>query len=95
MQVDVPSDSSYLHYSHTSCGCEWGCRSSKSAAKVGRIHTPHGVIDTPGFVAVGTNAALKAVDIPWADAGAASFNRGEGKRRGGEGAEEQFHLREW
>ncbi|GAB4820870.1 hypothetical protein N2152v2_007916 [Parachlorella kessleri] len=43
-------------------------RSSKSAAKVGRIHTPHGVIDTPGFVAVGTNGALKAVDIPWADA---------------------------
>ena len=36
---------------------------------MGRIHTPHGVIDTPGFVAVGTNAALKAVDGPWADAG--------------------------
>ena len=36
-------------------------RSSKSAARVGRIHTPHGVIDTPGFVAVGTNGALKAV----------------------------------
>lgn len=43
-------------------------RSKKSGAKVGRIHTPHGVIDTPGFVAVGTNAALKAVDGPWADA---------------------------
>lgn len=37
---------------------------------MGRIHTPHGIIDTPGFVAVGTNAALKAVDGPWADAGA-------------------------
>jgi queuine tRNA-ribosyltransferase len=36
-------------------------QSSKSAARVGRIHTPHGVIDTPGFVAVGTNGALKAV----------------------------------
>lgn len=35
---------------------------------MGRIHTPHGIIDTPGFVAVGTNAALKAVDGPWADA---------------------------
>jgi hypothetical protein len=44
-------------------------RSSKSGAKVGRIHTPHGVIDTPGFVAVATNAALKAVDGTWADAG--------------------------
>ena len=46
-------------------------QSSKSAARVGRIHTPHGVIDTPGFVAVGTNAALKAVDSSWADAGLA------------------------
>lgn len=42
--------------------------SKKSGARVGRIHTPHGVIDTPGFVAVGTNAVLKAVDGPWADA---------------------------
>lgn len=42
--------------------------SKKSGARVGRIHTPHGVIDTPGFVAVGTNAALKAVDGLWADA---------------------------
>ena len=32
------------------------------APQVGRIHTPHGVIDTPGFVPVGTNAALKHVD---------------------------------
>ena len=37
--------------------------SSKSGARVGRIHTPHGIVDTPGFVAVATNAALKAVDI--------------------------------
>ena len=33
-----------------------------SAARVGRIHTPHGIIDTPNFVAVGTNATLKALD---------------------------------
>lgn len=33
-----------------------------SRARVARIHTPHGIIDTPGFVAVGTNGALKAVD---------------------------------
>ena len=38
-------------------------QSSKSQARVGRIHTPHGVIDTPGFVAVATNAALKGVDF--------------------------------
>ncbi len=36
--------------------------SSKSSARVGRIHTPHGIIDTPGFVAVGTNATIKALD---------------------------------
>lgn len=36
--------------------------SSRSGARVGRIHTPHGIVDTPGFVAVGTNAALKAAD---------------------------------
>jgi queuine tRNA-ribosyltransferase len=37
-------------------------QSKKSAARVGRIHTPHGIIDTPNFVAVGTNATLKAID---------------------------------
>lgn len=37
-------------------------QSSKSRARVGKIHTPHGIIDTPNFVGVGTNAALKAVD---------------------------------
>jgi len=37
-------------------------QSKKSRARVTKIHTPHGVIETPAFVAVGTNAALKAVD---------------------------------
>lgn len=37
-------------------------QSKKSGARVGRIHTPHGVIDTPNFVAVGTNGTLKAID---------------------------------
>ena len=37
-------------------------RSKRSRARVGRIATPHGIIDTPGFVAVGTNATLKALD---------------------------------
>jgi hypothetical protein len=31
-----------------------------SRARVGRIHTPHGVIDTPCFVPVGTNGADSA-----------------------------------
>ena len=43
-------------------------QSKKSQARVGRIHTPHGTIDTPGFVAVATNAALKGVDFRDADA---------------------------
>lgn len=42
-------------------------QSSRSQARVGRIHTPHGIIDTPGFVAVATNAALKGVDFRTAD----------------------------
>lgn len=37
-------------------------QSKKSAARVGKIHTPHGIINTPCFVPVGTNAAVKAVD---------------------------------
>ncbi len=41
--------------------------SKKSRARVGRIHTPHGIIDTPSFVAVGTNGTLKAVDNKMVD----------------------------
>lgn len=37
-------------------------QSKKSKARVGRIHTPHGVITTPNFVAVGTNSTIKALD---------------------------------
>ena len=37
-------------------------QSKKSKARIGKIYTPHGVIDTPGFVAVGTNGTLKALD---------------------------------
>ena len=41
--------------------------SKKSNARVGKIYTPHGVIDTPNFVAVGTNATLKALDTHTVD----------------------------
>lgn len=41
--------------------------SKKSRARVGRIITPHGIIDTPSFVAVGTNATLKALDAATVD----------------------------
>lgn len=37
-------------------------QSTKSRARVGQIITPHGIIDTPGFVPVGTNGAMKAID---------------------------------
>lgn len=37
-------------------------QSTKSRARVGRIHTPHGIIETPNFVAVGTNGTPKALD---------------------------------
>ncbi len=37
-------------------------RSSRSRARLGKIHTPHGIIETPNFVAVGTNGTLKAID---------------------------------
>ena len=37
-------------------------QSKKSRARVGQIITPHGIIDTPNFVAVGTNGSLKALD---------------------------------
>lgn len=42
-------------------------QSTKSNARVGRIHTPHGYIDTPAFVAVATNAALKGIDFQQLD----------------------------
>lgn len=37
-------------------------KSKISSARVGRLHTPHGIIDTPNFVAVGTNGTVKALD---------------------------------
>lgn len=36
--------------------------STKSKARIGRIYTPHGIIDTPNFVGVGTNGTIKALD---------------------------------
>lgn len=42
-------------------------RSKKSKARVGRIHTPHGIINTPNFVAVGTNSTIKALDSALVD----------------------------
>ena len=43
-------------------------QSKRSQARVGRITTAHGVIDTPNFVAVGTHATLKCLDSKMVDA---------------------------
>ncbi|GFH58934.1 queuine tRNA-ribosyltransferase [Chaetoceros tenuissimus] len=43
-------------------------QSTKSMARVGRIITPHGIIETPSYVPVATNAALKGVDFRNLDA---------------------------
>ena len=32
-------------------------------ARVGRFHTPHGVVDTPRFMPVGTAATVKGISI--------------------------------
>ena len=42
-------------------------QSRKSRARVGRIHTPHGIIDTPNFVPVGTNGTIKSVQSDLVD----------------------------
>jgi hypothetical protein len=44
-------------------GYELVYQSKISGARVGKIHTPHGVVDTPGFVPVATIAAQKGVTI--------------------------------
>ncbi|MBM3207581.1 MAG: tRNA-guanosine(34) transglycosylase [Chlamydiae bacterium] len=46
---------SYFYFEHIHT-------SKRSRARVGKIHTPHGVIDTPNFVGVGTHGTLKTLD---------------------------------
>jgi len=41
--------------------------SKRSSARVGRIYTNHGIIETPSFVPVGTNATLKCIDSSMAN----------------------------
>ena len=36
-------------------------RSSENGARLGRVHTPHGVFDTPAFMPVATAAAMKGL----------------------------------
>lgn len=37
------------------------CKSKKSKARTGKLHTAHGTIDTPAFMPVGTQGSVKAV----------------------------------
>lgn len=39
-------------------------RASEGKARAGVLHTPHGVIETPAFVAVGTKGTVKGVGVP-------------------------------
>ncbi|MFN7806006.1 MAG: tRNA-guanine transglycosylase, partial [Planctomycetaceae bacterium] len=36
---------------------------SHTAARLGRLETPHGVVDTPAFMPVGTLATVKGVTV--------------------------------
>ena len=33
----------------------------QSGARLGRLHTPHGIIETPVFMPVGTQASVKGI----------------------------------
>lgn len=33
----------------------------QSGARLGRLHTPHGIIETPTFMPVGTQASVKGI----------------------------------
>lgn len=57
----------YTHHMETQFRFELIHQSKKSRARVGRIHTPHGIIDTPNFVGVGTNATMKSLDSKQVD----------------------------
>ena len=38
-------------------------RSDKSRARLGRVHTAHGVIETPAFIFCGTKANVKGITV--------------------------------
>ena len=57
-----PADSFPAYKLRDYFGYELVYQSKISGARVGKIHTPHGVVDTPGFVPVATIAAQKGVD---------------------------------
>ncbi|MFH1743274.1 MAG: tRNA guanosine(34) transglycosylase Tgt, partial [bacterium] len=40
---------------------EFEILSTEEKARAARLQTPHGVVETPAFMPVGTNAAVKAL----------------------------------
>ena len=36
-------------------------KKDKSGARLGRLHTPHGIVDTPAFMPVGTQGTVKGL----------------------------------
>ena len=40
----------------------WESIARDGAARLGRLQTPHGPVDTPGFMPVGTRGTVKTVD---------------------------------
>ena len=49
---------------------EFALDATAGAARAARFETPHGVVETPAFMAVGTLATVKSLDpddlTPWA-----------------------------
>ena len=41
------------------------CESTKSAARIGQLHTAHGVVETPVFMPVGTQATVKGLPVDY------------------------------
>lgn len=41
----------------------WSERASDGQARTGVMHTPHGDVETPNFMAVGTRASVKTIDV--------------------------------
>jgi len=70
MCINPPATIFYVHTHSMAVSLSFTIthQSSKSLARTGVLHTPHGLVRTPGFVAVATNGTLKSVDFARADA---------------------------
>jgi queuine tRNA-ribosyltransferase len=60
-ETQAPSARSAPREDRGSFGFELEARDGASAARAGRLRTPHGIVETPAFMPVGTQAAVKAL----------------------------------